>query len=160
MSLGDILVEILGEMMGVPIKKKQPPTASRPVAPPPVASSSYGDEDDDVYMYDDDEQEENSGGLFREETPETSWAEPVPQPEFQPSFHIPVTAMAEEPVQQPTRAIPIQREVRESPTKVKVDGLPKGFIESIRTDNAAARAAIVSAEIFGPPVSERKDRQW
>lgn len=159
MSLGDILVEILGEMMGVPIKKKQPPTASRPAAPTPVASS-YGGEDDDVYMYDDDAEEENPASLFREEVPETSWAEPAPEPEFQPSLHMPVPAMAEEPVQQPAKAVPIRREVRQSPTKVKANGLPKGFVESICTDNAAARAAIVSGEIFGPPVSERRDRQW
>ncbi len=144
MSLGDIFVEILGEMMGVPIKKKTPPSASRPVAPPPV-------EDDDVYMYDDEGEENRYEVVHREE-------EPARRPE------IPSTVMAAvesyEPQQRATRRIPIHQEPRRSSTKAVPVGLPDGFVQSIRTDKAAARAAIVSAEIFGPPVSERRDRQW
>jgi hypothetical protein len=162
MSLGDILVEILGEMMGVPIKKKRPPTQSRPVAPPPVASSPFShEEDDDVYMYDDEEGEDRYESVYRE-------VEPDPEPEAPVVFHPPLPAPSAimaavehyETLTPPVQTIQVKQEARRSVTKVKPAGLPDGFVESIRTDNAAARAAIVSAEIFGPPVSERRDRQW
>lgn len=167
MSLGDILVELLGEALGIPVKKTQQQQGRRP-PPPPVPEPEYTSETRPpargLFDFDElfDDLPPESREIFSRLTEEEeAFADGEPR--------VQEIARAAEPFR-PTSVIesvpatgaesfaPISAGLQHERRQDMPPELPKDFVERLRNDPEAARAGFVYGEIFGPPLAER--REW
>lgn len=166
MSLGDILAELLGEALGVPVKKTQQQQRRRP-PPPPVPEPEYTSETrpparglfdfDEIF----DDLAPESREIFTRLAEEEASADREPRVReieraAEPSRPAPavesVPAANAEPAASSSILSPRERRQDMPP------GLPKDFVDRLHNDPEAARAGFVYGEIFGPPLAERRER--
>ncbi|MDR0361071.1 MAG: hypothetical protein LBJ46_00045 [Planctomycetota bacterium] len=149
MTVGEILIAILREMVGIPPARKTPPRRrARPPSPSPAR---------------------NDAVIEPEVKPEPEWPAPprpvrAPEPGPEPVRRITRVDM-EAAYARPTApapALPFLEEERKavipiSRTRGPKAALAEGFVDRLRRNPGIAREAFVYGEIFGPPKAFRNE---
>lgn len=154
MALGEVLLEVLMEMMGIPTKKKPPPRRTRPRVSQPVEEPSPDIEPDDEQLYPTLEDL-----VYQPVVPEVEATE-APAEAIEPPPPVRDAGPAGEARRREWAQAAQVLSGRRERADTSAGAFAGDIVRQLQSDPAAARAAFVYSEIFGPPMADRNENNW